>query len=65
MGRRISERSSDQRRALAGPAPAGPRRPEVSGPGLPLLLAMTGRLAAMDALSGDGVAILSARIAAG
>ncbi len=38
--------------------------PEVSGPALPLLLAMTGRLAAVDALSGDGVAILSARLAA-
>ena len=35
--------------------------PEVSGPMLPLLLAMTGRKAALDELSGDGVATLRSR----
>jgi uncharacterized protein (TIGR03083 family) len=35
--------------------------PEVSGPMLPLLLAMTGRKAALDSLSGDGLATLRAR----
>ena len=35
--------------------------PQVSGPVLQLLLAMTGRKAALDALSGDGVATLRGR----
>jgi len=35
--------------------------PEVSGPALSLLLAMTGRKAALEDLSGDGVAMLAAR----
>ncbi|HEV2371355.1 MAG TPA: maleylpyruvate isomerase family mycothiol-dependent enzyme [Streptosporangiaceae bacterium] len=35
--------------------------PEVSGPMLPLLMAMTGRKPALDDLSGDGVAILRTR----
>jgi uncharacterized protein (TIGR03083 family) len=35
--------------------------PEVNGPMLPLLLAMTGRKAALDELSGEGVATLRAR----
>ena len=35
--------------------------PEVSGPMLPLLLAMTGRKAALDELSGEGVATLRSR----
>src|ERR1700730_4914844 len=34
--------------------------PEVSGPGLSLLMAITGRRAGLDDLSGDGVAALSA-----
>src|SRR5664279_3825951 len=33
--------------------------PEVSGPGLSLLLAMTGRAAGLEELSGDGVALLT------
>ncbi len=37
--------------------------PEVSGAGLPLLLAMTGRSGAVDALEGDGVATLRERLA--
>jgi uncharacterized protein (TIGR03083 family) len=37
--------------------------PEVTGPALPLLLAMTGRPAALDALSGAGVATLRSRMA--
>lgn len=35
--------------------------PEVSGPMVPLLLAICGRKAALDALSGDGVEILRSR----
>ena len=35
--------------------------PEVSGPMLPLLQAMTGRKAALDDLSGEGVALLRSR----
>ncbi len=35
--------------------------PEVSGPAIALLLAMTGRRAALDDLTGDGVAILRER----
>lgn len=38
--------------------------PEVSGPGLPLMLAMTGRSAGLDALAGDGLATLRSRMAA-
>jgi uncharacterized protein (TIGR03083 family) len=37
---------------------------EVTGPALPLLLAMTGRTAALDALSGAGVATLRSRMPA-
>jgi len=37
---------------------------EVTGPRLPLLLAMTGRTAAVDALSGAGVATLRSRMPA-
>jgi uncharacterized protein (TIGR03083 family) len=36
--------------------------PEVSGPAIALLLAMTGRRAALDDLTGDGVAILRDRV---
>jgi uncharacterized protein (TIGR03083 family) len=36
--------------------------PEVSGPALPLILAMTGRRAGLDALSGDGVATMRQRM---
>jgi uncharacterized protein (TIGR03083 family) len=39
--------------------------PEVSGPALSLLLAMTGRAAALDDLSGDGLATLRERMRAG
>jgi len=39
--------------------------PEVSGPALALLLAMTGRAAALDDLSGDGLATLRERARAG
>jgi uncharacterized protein (TIGR03083 family) len=39
--------------------------PEVSGPLLSLVLAMTGRAAALDALSGDGVATLRQRMRPG
>jgi hypothetical protein len=35
--------------------------PEVTGPALPLLLAMTGRAPGLDALSGAGVATLRSR----
>lgn len=35
--------------------------PEVSGPALSLLLAMTGRTAGLDGLSGDGTSVLTAR----
>jgi uncharacterized protein (TIGR03083 family) len=35
--------------------------PEVSGPAIALVLAMTGRKVALDDLSGDGVAVLRAR----
>jgi uncharacterized protein (TIGR03083 family) len=35
--------------------------PEVSGPGLKLLLAMTGRRAGLDALGGDGLSALQSR----
>jgi uncharacterized protein (TIGR03083 family) len=38
---------------------------EVSGPAMSLLLAMTGRAAGIDALTGDGVATLSRRITVG
>ena len=38
--------------------------PEVSGPALSLLLAMTGRAAGLDGLSGDGAAVLGQRITA-
>jgi uncharacterized protein (TIGR03083 family) len=38
--------------------------PEVTGPALPLLLAMTGRAAAVDALSGAGLATLRSRMPA-
>jgi len=37
------------------------RGPEVSGPVLSLLMAMTGRKAALDDLAGDGLATLAAR----
>jgi len=36
--------------------------PELAGPGLSLLLAMTGRAAGLDALTGDGVAVVRARL---
>jgi len=36
--------------------------PEVTGPGLPLLLAMTGRPGMLEALSGAGVATLASRM---
>ncbi|MDQ1402337.1 MAG: hypothetical protein QOG03_653 [Actinomycetota bacterium] len=36
--------------------------PEVRGPGVSLMLAMTGRRAALDDLTGDGVATLSSRM---
>ena len=39
--------------------------PEVSGPALSLLLAMTGRAAGISELSGDGAATLGHRITAG
>ena len=39
--------------------------PEVSGPVLSLVLAMTGRAPALDDLTGDGVAQLRARVGAG
>ncbi len=39
--------------------------PEVSGPALSLLLAMTGRAEALDDLSGDGLATLRARSGSG
>ena len=39
--------------------------PEVSGPVLALVLAMTGRTAALDDLTGDGVAQLQARMTTG
>jgi uncharacterized protein (TIGR03083 family) len=35
--------------------------PEVSGPAIALLMAMTGRKAALDDLSGEGVAVLRSR----
>ena len=38
--------------------------PEVTGPAMPLLLAMVGRRPALDALSGAGVATLAARMPA-
>jgi uncharacterized protein (TIGR03083 family) len=38
--------------------------PEVTGPGVPLLLAMTGRPAVLEALSGAGVATLAGRMPA-
>jgi uncharacterized protein (TIGR03083 family) len=38
--------------------------PEVSGPALSLLLAMTGRAAGLDELSGDGAALLGQRVTA-
>lgn len=37
--------------------------PKVSGPAMSLLLAMTGRPAGLDALTGDGAAVLSQRMA--
>jgi uncharacterized protein (TIGR03083 family) len=36
--------------------------PEVSGPALSLVLAMTGRAAGLDGLTGDGIAILRTRL---
>lgn len=36
--------------------------PEVSGPAMPLILAMTGRSAGLDRLSGDGVATMRQRM---
>ena len=36
--------------------------PEVSGPGLSLLVAMTGRRAGVDGLTGDGLATLRGRM---
>lgn len=36
--------------------------PEVSGPALPLILAMTGRSAGLDSLSGDGVTAMRQRM---
>jgi hypothetical protein len=36
--------------------------PEVSGPGVSLLMAMTGRRTALDDLKGDGAAILASRM---
>jgi hypothetical protein len=39
--------------------------PEVSGPALSLLLAMSGRRAGLDALSGNGAAQLRDRLSAG
>jgi uncharacterized protein (TIGR03083 family) len=36
--------------------------PEVSGPGLSLMLAMTGREAGMEGLTGDGTTVLRARL---
>jgi len=36
--------------------------PEVTGPGLPLLLAMTGRRGGLDALSGAGLTTLTSRM---
>ena len=39
--------------------------PEVSGPAMALLLAMTGRAAGVGGLTGDGVATLSQRVTAG
>jgi uncharacterized protein (TIGR03083 family) len=39
--------------------------PEVSGPAMSLLLAMTGRAAGLGKLAGDGVATLSERVRAG
>ncbi len=38
--------------------------PEVAGPGLALLLAMTGRADGLDALSGEGAATLRDRVTA-
>jgi uncharacterized protein (TIGR03083 family) len=37
--------------------------PEVSGPGLALLMVMTGRSGAVDALEGDGLPVLHDRLA--
>ncbi len=39
--------------------------PEVSGPAMSLLLAMTGRAAGLDRLTGDGAGTLSERVTAG
>ena len=36
--------------------------PEVTGPGMALLVAMTGRLGTLDELSGDGLATLTSRM---
>jgi uncharacterized protein (TIGR03083 family) len=38
--------------------------PEVSGPAMSLMLAMTGRRAGLDGLSGEGVPVLSSRLTA-
>jgi hypothetical protein len=38
--------------------------PEVSGPGLSLMLAMTGRAAGLDDLSGDGATLIGQRMTA-
>jgi hypothetical protein len=39
--------------------------PEVTGPGLSLLVAMTGRPGGLDALSGEGLATMRSRTAGG
>jgi uncharacterized protein (TIGR03083 family) len=36
--------------------------PELAGPGISLLLAMTGRAAGLDALTGDGVVVVGSRL---
>ena len=38
--------------------------PEVTGPGLPMVMAMTGRIAALDALDGEGLSTLRQRMTA-
>jgi uncharacterized protein (TIGR03083 family) len=38
--------------------------PQVSGPGMSLMLAMTGRAVGLDDLSGDGAAVMGQRMAA-
>jgi hypothetical protein len=39
------------------------RGPDVSGPAISLMLAMTGRAAGLSALSGDGLAVFADRVA--